>query len=104
MDNNCCKICSNCASRTKKRDDVLKKELKTRLNRTIGQLNGISKMIDDNRYCGDILMQVSASLNSLRAFANVLLKDHLSTCVSEEIKKGNNAVIDEVMELIRNLK
>ncbi len=104
MDCNCNKVCESCKTKTKKRDDELKKDLKTRLNRTIGQLNGISKMIEDNRYCGDILMQVSASLNSLRAFANVLLKDHFLSCVSEELKNGNKEIIDEVMELIKNLK
>ncbi len=70
----------------------------------IGQLNGISKMLDENRYCGDILMQVAAVESALQAFGYMVLQDHLETCVVEEVQKGNTQVVDEAMELIKKLK
>ena len=70
----------------------------------IGQLNGISKMLDDNRYCGDILTQVAAVESALQAFGYLVLKEHMETCVVEEIKKDNVKIVDEAVELIKKLK
>ena len=70
----------------------------------IGQLGGISKMLDENRYCGDILMQVAAVESALQAFGYMVLQDHLETCVVEEVQKGNTQIVDEAMELIKKLK
>lgn len=78
--------------------------LKNRLSRMTGQLNGIGKMLDDNRYCGDILTQIAAVESALQAFGHLVLKGHMETCVVEEIQKGNTAVIEETVELIRQLK
>lgn len=100
------KECSCCCNRTKKtpRSPEQIKSLKTRINRISGQLDGISKMIDDNRYCGDILIQVAACERALQEIGYLLLKDHLSSCVKEEIIQGNDSVIDEAMELMKRLK
>ena len=78
--------------------------LQNRLNRMIGQLNGISRMLDDNRYGGDILMQVAAVESALQSFGYLVLKDHMESCVVEEIQKGNLDVIEEAVELIKKLK
>lgn len=80
------------------------KLLKNRLNRMIGQLNGIGKMLDDNRYCGDVLTQIAAVESALQSFGYVVLKEHMETCVVEEIQKGNIQVVDEAVELIKKLK
>ena len=80
------------------------KQLKNRLSRINGQLNGISKMLDENRYCGDILIQVAAVESALQAFGYQVLKTHMETCVTEEIQNGNLKVVDETVELIRKLK
>jgi DNA-binding FrmR family transcriptional regulator len=69
-----------------------------------GQLNGISRMLDDNRYCGDILTQVAAVESALQGFGYVVLQNHMKTCVADEIRNGNDAIIDETVELIRKLK
>jgi hypothetical protein len=69
-----------------------------------GQLNGISRMLDENRYCGDILTQVAAVQSALQAFGYVILKEHMDTCVVEEVRKGNTQIVDEVVELIKKLK
>ena len=69
-----------------------------------GQLNGISRMLDENRYCGDILTQVAAVQSALQAFGYVILKEHMDTCVVEEVRKGNTQIVDEAVELIKKLK
>ena len=78
--------------------------LQNRLKRMIGQLNGIGKMLDDNRYCGDILIQVAAVESALQSFGYLVLQDHLETCVVEEIQKGNTQIVDEAVELNKKQK
>lgn len=80
------------------------KDLKIRLNRIIGQLNGITKMLDDNRYCGDILTQIAASESALQQVGYILLKSHMETCVSDDIKAGKDESLQEAFELMRKLK
>ncbi len=77
--------------------------LKKRINRIIGQLGGIGNMIDDNRYCGDILIQISAVEKALQSLGCMIMKNHLETCVTEQIKNGNEEIMDEVMELFKRL-
>ena len=86
------------------RDESSLRSMKNRLNRIAGQLNGISKMLDDGRYCGDILTQVSAVESALQAFGYMVLKNHLETCVTEEVRSGNDGIMDETLELIKKLK
>ncbi len=93
-----------CRHKAAPRGDQQLRLLQNRLKRMAGQLNGIGKMLEDNRYCGDILMQVAAVENALQAFGYLILRDHLETCVTEEIQKGNTQILDEVMELIQKLK
>lgn len=58
-------------------------------------------MIDDNRYCGDILMQISAVESALKSLGYIIMQNHLETCVTEQIKSGNDEIIGEVMELFK---
>lgn len=78
--------------------------LKNRLSRMAGQLSGIGKMLDDNRYCGDILTQVAAVGSALQSFGYLILQDHMETCVVEEIRKGNTDIVNEAVELVKKLK
>lgn len=78
--------------------------LKNRLNRMAGQLSGIGKMLDENRYCGDILTQVAAVESALQSFGYLVLQDHMETCVVEEIRRGNTGIVDEAVELVKKLK
>lgn len=80
------------------------KQLKNRISRMVGQLNGIGKMLDENRYCGDILNQIAAVESALQSFGHIVLRNHMETCVAEELKKGNMSVIEETVELVRKLK
>lgn len=86
------------------RDAETLKALKNRLNRMIGQLSGISNMLDDNRYCGDILTQIAAVESALQNFGYIILQDHMKTCMVEEIQQGNTEIIAEAVDLIKKLK
>jgi DNA-binding FrmR family transcriptional regulator len=78
-------------------------DLQKRLNRAIGQLNGIKQMIDDNRYCGDVLVQLSATRSAIQSIERIVLQNHLETCVVEEIRAGNDEIVEEAMELIKRV-
>ena len=93
-----------CHKKTTPRDEKELKQLKNRLSRMVGQLNGIGKMLDENRYCGDVLTQVAAVESALQAFGYLVLQEHMETCVVEEIQKGNTTVVDEAVELVKKLK
>ena len=75
-----------------------------RLNRIEGQVRGIGRMIDEDRYCIDILTQVSAVQSALDALALQLLEHHLHGCVQHAVKSGDGEhAIDEALAVIRKL-
>ncbi|MEE0245870.1 metal-sensing transcriptional repressor [Ellagibacter isourolithinifaciens] len=90
-----------CHHKATPRSEELQRNLQKRLNRAIGQLNGVKAMIDDNRYCGDVLTQLAAAESAVRSISAILLQNHLETCVVEQIEAGNTAIIDEAMQLIK---
>ncbi len=93
-----------CRHKHTPRDEQTKKNLVNRLSRMIGQLGGIKKMVEEDRYCGDILMQIAAVESALQALGYIVLQDHMESCVVEEIQKGNTAIVDEAIELVKRLK
>lgn len=96
--------CCSCRSKATPRSEAEKKKLINRLNRIIGQMGGIAKMLDEDRYCGDILTQVAAVESALSAFGFCILQEHMETCVVEQIKSGNTAIVDEAVELVKKLR
>lgn len=96
---NCC-----CHFKNTPRSDETSRQLRNRINRIIGQLNGIQKMLDDNRYCGDIINQISAVESALQSVGYIILEEHMQTCVIEEVKNGNNDIVSEAVELMKKLK
>lgn len=94
------KTCT-CRHKATPRSEELQCDVQKRLNRVIGQLNGVKAMIDDNRYCGDVLIQLSAAQSAIRRVSEMILREHLETCVVEEIRAGNDEVVGEVVDLIR---
>jgi DNA-binding FrmR family transcriptional regulator len=79
-----------------------KDALLKRLNRIEGQVRGIAGMITQDRYCVDILTQVSAVQSALDAVSMQLLKDHTQGCVQSAIKSGNgDSTIDELMQVVK---
>lgn len=85
----------------KKKRTIDEKEKLLKRTKTIeGQIRGISKMIENDRYCDDILIQISAINNSLKSLGNEVLKNHLKTCVVNNIQNNNTNIIDDVMKII----
>ena len=102
--NNANENCPACHQRHTPRGEAELKRLKNRLNRMAGQLNGIGRMLDENRYCGDILIQISAVERALQNFGYQVLESHMQACVAEEIRAGNTEIISETVELMKKLK
>lgn len=87
----------------KKRDSKEQKDLINRLSRIEGQIRGIKKMIENDAYCPDVLTQVAATRCALNSFSKVLLARHIKTCVTTDIQDGNEAAVDELVELLQKL-
>ncbi len=85
-------------------DPEVKHAISTRLRRIEGQVRGLQKMIEEERYCADVLMQLSSVQEALRGVARGLLHNHLRYCVSEAIRSEEPAraetMYDEFMELV----
>ena len=94
---------SDCCCETKHtpRSDELKASVSRRINRAVGQLNGIRQMVEDDRYCADVLVQLAAVEKAVAAISREIMQDHLETCVVERIQAGDTEVIAEVMDLLR---
>lgn len=83
-------------------DDSNKHKLKSRLARTLGQLQGVLRMVEDERYCIDVLHQIKAVQASLDKTAEEILKAHLESCVVEAIRQQDEKrVMDELLEIFR---
>lgn len=77
------------------KDDLLK-----RLSRVRGQVDGVRRMIDEERYCPDIMQQISAAHSALRAAEKVLLTSHLDHCVTHAIERGGESAAQVREELV----
>jgi DNA-binding FrmR family transcriptional regulator len=75
------------------KDDLLK-----RLSRAEGQVRGIARMVENDKYCIDILTQVSAATSALETVALSLLADHLSHCVAEAAAEGGPVAEEKIRE------
>lgn len=93
----------DCCKKLKHREEKEKKELIHRLNRVEGQVRGIRKMVEEDCYCVDVLTQVAAIQAALNGFNKVLLGQHIRTCVVEEIRNGDEEVIEELLETIKKI-
>lgn len=96
-------IPSCCSGKTKERAPEELKPLMNRLNRIEGQIKGIRRMLENDAYCPDILIQVSAANAALNAFSKILLKNHIHTCVVNDIKAGKTEVVDELCEVLQKM-
>ncbi len=81
-----------------------KESVQVRLKRIEGQIRGLQKMIDEDRYCIDVLTQVNAARAALEGVALMLLPDHTEHCVSEAIRAGDgSAKVRELSEAVERL-
>ena len=94
---------SECSKKHKHRSDEEYRSLVNRLSRIEGQVRGIKNMIENDAYCTDVLVQVSAVQAALNAFSKELLSNHIHTCVAENIRKGDDSVIDELVVTLQKL-
>jgi DNA-binding FrmR family transcriptional regulator len=95
--------CAMCSDKLKHREEKEYKDLLTRLNRIEGQVRGVKKMVEEDRYCIDILTQVSAINSALNSFNKVLLANHIKSCVVDDIRSGNEEVVDELCVALQKL-
>ena len=81
-----------------------KQEIEVRLSRIEGQVRGLRKMVDEDRYCIDVLTQVSAVQSALESVALLLLRDHTEHCVAEAIRSGDGGEkVRELSEAVERL-
>ena len=85
------------------RPETTKKDLISRLNRIEGQVRGISKMIEEDRYCGDVLIQLSAISSSIESLSLKILEKHLKHCVKNDVLEGHDEALDEFVDLIKKI-
>ena len=98
-----------CGARTSGRkavavDPQIKASNQNRLRRIEGQIRGLQRMVEEDRYCADILVQISSAQEALRSVARALMRNHLRHCATQAIRKGTprqaEAMYDELLELI----
>ena len=92
-----------CCHKTKKRTEKEYKDLLNRLSRIEGQVRGIKRMVEEDYYCTDILIQVSAITAALNSFKKILLSNHIHTCVAEDIRNGKDETIDELVATLQKM-
>ncbi len=77
---------NKCCNKKTHRGEEEKKIINNRINRIEGQLKGIKKMIENDTYCNEVLVQLSAIENSVKSLSNHILENHLYTCVSRDLE------------------
>ena len=82
----------------KERSEEEYKKLMNRLNRIEGQIRGLKRMLENDAYCPDILIQAAAANAALNAFNRELLSNHIHTCVVHDIKEGKEEMVDELVD------
>ena len=92
-----------CECRKKRRSEQEYKDLTNRLKRIEGQIRGIIGMVENDSYCVDILTQVTAVQAALNSFNKILLSNHIKTCVVDDIKSGNEEVVDELLSTLQKI-
>ncbi|MBQ6266195.1 MAG: metal-sensing transcriptional repressor [Clostridia bacterium] len=92
-----------CCEKHTERTEEEKKKLIHRLNRIEGQIRGLRRMIENDAYCNDILVQSAAARAALDGFNKDLLARHIRTCVARDLRAGDDAVVDELVATVHKL-
>ncbi len=77
-----------------------KKAVINRVSRIIGHMNAVKRMVEDDRDCSEVLIQLSAIDSAIKSVSRVILKDHISTCIVEAAKKGDTNAFEELNRAI----
>ena len=97
---------SDCCCTSGKHKDRTEEEVRRlthRLSRIEGQIRGLKEMLQNEAYCTDIMVQVSAATAALNSFSKELLATHIKTCVADNIRNGNDEVVDELVCVLQKL-
>ncbi len=86
------------------REAEAKKALQNRIRRIVGQLQGVERMISQDRYCGDVLVQIAAASRALSALGQEILEEHAQGCVLRQLEEGRQEAMGELMELCKKLR
>lgn len=89
--------------RRKQRTAEERRALIVRLNRIEGQVRGIRRMIENDVYCPDVLVQVAATKAALDGFSRVMLDEHIRHCVKKDLLEGKDETIDELLHTLHKL-
>ena len=92
-----------CCHKTKERSEKEYRDLLNRLSRIEGQVRGIKRMVENDAYCADILVQSAAVNAAVNAFNKELLASHIRGCVARDIREGKDEVIDELVATLQKL-
>ena len=84
-------------------DPEVKQSIGNRLRRIEGQVRGLQKMVDEERYCADVLMQITSVQEALRGVGRTLLHNHLRYCATEAIRSGNRDEAEDMYQEIVDL-
>lgn len=94
----CCDV-----TRKKERGDADKKDLLNRLARIEGQIRGISRMVEADAYCVELLTQCAAATAAMGSLERVILDRHIRSCVADGIRSGDDEKIDELIDILKKL-
>ncbi len=83
--------------------DADRENITARLSRIEGQVRGLKRMVDDDRYCGDILDQIHSVQKALKAVGRAIARNHLETCVTDAIRSGDESAAQESYDEIMGL-
>jgi len=95
--------CPACASRIKVRGEKEYKDLMNRLKRIEGQVRGVQSMLENDAYCPDIMVQVSAINAALNSFNKELMANHIKSCVAEDVRNGSDEKMNELVAVLQKL-
>lgn len=100
---NSCASCNKSTGKSKVRRKTEFNSLMNRLKRIEGQIRGLQRMLENNCYCTDIMLQVSATKSALTSFNNKLLENHLNSCVLNDVQDGNTEKIEELIHILKKI-
>jgi len=83
--------------------DADREEIRSRLSRIEGQIRGLKRMVDEDRYCGDILDQIHSVQQALKSVGRAVTRNHLETCVTDALRSGDEQAAQESYDEIMGL-
>ena len=96
------KECCHC-HKTKERSEKEYKDMINRLNRIEGPVRGVKRMVEEDAYCPDILIQVAAANAALNSVSRELLAQHIGSCVADDLRAGSDEKLEELLRLLPKL-